>query len=86
MRKLREKLDEKLLKAKLRALDFLHSERGDTNFISIAIILVVVLVLAVVFIKFGKDLVTPLKNAIKDVTDALGGGSGAGGAVHFLNF
>lgn len=51
---------------------FCDEERGDTNFLSIAIILVVVLALAVVFIGFGDTLTAGLEDSINELKDALG--------------
>lgn len=45
----------------------LADERGDTNFISIAIILIVVIGIAVLFIAFGTD----IKNAFTTAKDKL---------------
>jgi hypothetical protein len=72
MKRIVEKMDAALLRVKLAAMRFAKEERGDTNFLSIAIILVVVLGLAIVFIGFGKTLTTGLKNAIQELKDALG--------------
>lgn len=50
----------------------LADERGDTNFISIAIILIVIIAVAVVFIGFRDMILGGLNNAIQDLRDALG--------------
>ncbi len=70
MKKLADKLNSMLLSAKFYANEFMSDERGDTNFISIGIILVVVLALAVVFINFGQDIVKKLDDAVKSITKA----------------
>lgn len=49
----------------------LAEERGDTNFISIAIILIVVIGLAIVFITFGKDITAKLVEAKRKLDEAL---------------
>lgn len=59
MKKMMEKLSPTRLCAKLAAKRFVREQRGDTNFISIAIILIVVLAVAVLFIQF-KDKIIPL--------------------------
>lgn len=43
-------------------------ERGDTNFISIIIILAIVIVLAGVFIGFGQDIIDAVKGTIQGFT------------------
>ena len=70
MKKLINKLKTSALKVQLAVRDFVSSEAGDTNFLSIAIILVVVLGLAVVFITFGKDLLPKLQEAINNLFGA----------------
>lgn len=52
---------------KVSSNEVIKDERGDTNFISIAIILVVVLLIAVVFITFGQSLLPKLQAAINNV-------------------
>lgn len=47
----------KLIQTRLRVQDFLADERGDTNFISILIILGIVLAVALVFIAFKDQIV-----------------------------
>ena len=70
MKKLINKLKTSALKVQLAVRDSVSSEAGDTNFLSIAIILVVVLGLAVVFITFGKDLLPKLQEAINNLFGA----------------
>lgn len=67
MKKLFNKLNSRLLKARCAVESFVAEERGDTNFISIAIILVVVIAVAVVFIAFGDKITGYLKKAIEDL-------------------
>ena len=67
MKKLVEKIENSMIRAKVAMMNFASEERGDTNFLSIAIILVVVLVLAVVFIGFGNRLLPMMKQKIADV-------------------
>ncbi|MCD7859354.1 MAG: hypothetical protein LUH51_04175, partial [Firmicutes bacterium] len=71
MRKLMNKLDAAILAAQLAARKFVSDERGDTNFISIAIILVVVLAIAVVFIELGDTITTSLNERVTKLTGAL---------------
>lgn len=71
MKKIKEKIEQALISAKLAMTRFATEERGDTNFLSIAIILVVVLALAVVFIAFGDKVTGWVNDAIKDLENAL---------------
>lgn len=52
----------------------LADERGDTNFISIAIILIVVIGIAVVFIGFGQTITGWINSKIGELKEALGMG------------
>ena len=72
MKRIKEKFENALLRGKLAINRFVTEERGDTNFLSIAIVLVVVLALAVVFIGFGDKVTTWVNNAIADLERALG--------------
>ena len=51
--------------------DFKNSERGDTNFVSMLIIIGIVVVLAGLFLTVGKDLVTSIGNKIKEFINGL---------------
>lgn len=68
------KLNNALVRMQCEATRVCSEERGDTNFISIAIILIVVIGIAVVFIAFGKQITTAFETKIKELTDALGVG------------
>lgn len=72
MRKLLDKINLSLLKAKMAMNDFMNDESGDTNFISIAIILVVVIVVAIVFITFSQEMGAALEESIEELKDAMG--------------
>lgn len=72
MNKISEMINLAIMKMMLMIESFNEEERGDTNFISIAIILVVVLGLAVIFIGFGDSLTTGLTEAINELKGALG--------------
>ncbi len=50
----------------------LAQERGDTNFISIAIILIVVITVAVVFISFKNTILIAFNEAVESLKTALG--------------
>ena len=61
MNKLVRKMDMLMLKGEMKIRQFLAEERGDTNFISIAIVLAIVLAVALVFMA--------AKNSIMDVAN-----------------
>ncbi len=52
--------------------NFFKNQEGDTNFISIMIILGVVVVLAGLFLTLGKDAVTSATKAVEDFFKNLG--------------
>lgn len=70
MKKLINKFKESMLRAQIAATNFLTEERGDTNFISIAIILIVIIALAIVFIGFGDDITAKLQESIDNLMNA----------------
>ena len=72
MRKLMKKIDNKIFAARNAMKYFMNSDRGDTNFVSIAIILVVIIVIAVLFITLGQDMAAKLTQKISDLMSALG--------------
>ena len=55
------------------ALISLRDERGDTNFVSIAIVLTVVLVLAGIFIVFGRQIIEGVQTAIEEFLSIFNG-------------
>ena len=57
------------LKAKAGIRNFLKKEDGDTNFISIVIILVIVLVVAAVFIGFKDQIMGAAEEVFGDFMD-----------------
>lgn len=71
MKKLTKKLNNTMLQMKNKAAAFLSDERGDTNFISIAIILIVIIGIAVAFINFGDDIMGRFQQAVNDLMGAL---------------
>lgn len=69
----------KLHQAKVAVKEFFTNEQGDTNFISVIIILCVVVALAVVFRENIADIVNAAwKSIFKDTKDALGTSAGSG--------
>ena len=57
MKKITDMIRLLYIKIMLGVYDFLHDEKGDTNFLSIMIILGIVLVLAVLFFSFKDRIV-----------------------------
>lgn len=55
-----------MLRGKRKFREIVEREDGDTNFISVAIILVIVLAIAGVFVKFKKEATDVLEKAIVD--------------------
>ncbi len=55
----------------LKIKNFIKNQEGDTNFISIMIILGVVVVLAGLFLTLGKDVVQSATDAVKNFFDGL---------------
>lgn len=72
MKKLKNKLNNTMIQVKCKAAEFLSNERGDTNFISIAIILIVIVGIAIAFIGFGNQIMDRFNEAVTNLMDALG--------------
>lgn len=80
MKNLGNKLNSLAWKARFKAIDLkeraksaLKNEDGDTNFLSIIIILAIVLVVAVIFIAFKDEIVGTLETEFKDFTSKVTG-------------
>ena len=73
MKKLTNKVNSLLIKAKCKADMFLHNEKGDTNFISILVILGIVLALAAVFLAFKDQVLEWVDTNIGDFFSKKGG-------------
>lgn len=71
--KLVEKMNSIMIKAKLKVDSFLNDEKGDTNFISILVILGIVLALAAVFLAFKDQVITWVDTNIGDFFSKSGG-------------
>lgn len=56
--------------------DFLHDEKGDTNFIAMAIIIGIVVIFAGLFLTLGKDLMATVTQKLKDFFSNLSGEGG----------
>lgn len=61
-------LKEKSLKAVVKVQNAIACERGDTNFISILIILAIVIILAGIFIAFKDQIVTKVTGVVNQFT------------------
>lgn len=72
MKNLKEKIRTLEVKALCGLRSFLKDEKGDTNFISIAIILVVVIGIATLFITFSGDIKTKFNTSTTKLLAALG--------------
>lgn len=71
--KLVDKLDALVLQTKFKMNSFLQDEKGDTNFISILVILGIALALAAVFLGFKDDILAWVDNNIGSFFTMSGG-------------
>lgn len=71
MKKINEMLTKLQIKAYCALSNFKNSERGDTNFISMLIIIGIVVVLAGLFLVLGKDLMASISQKVKDFINGL---------------
>lgn len=71
MKKINEMLTKLQIKAYCTLSDFKNSERGDTNFVSMLIIIGIVVVLAGLFLTLGKDVMTSISQKVKDFINGL---------------
>lgn len=78
MQKLKNKLYALDLKVRMGLYNLMNNEDGDTNFISIAIVLVIVLAIAVLFIGFRDDITEAVSGAWSDMMSALSGNGNNG--------
>lgn len=69
------KLDGMLIKLQSKVCrefeEFKSSERGDTNFVSMLIIIGIVVVLAGLFLTLGKDVMAAISQKVKDFISSL---------------
>lgn len=72
LKRMNDKINEKMLKAMLALESFRNNEEGDTNFISIMIILGVVVVFAGAFSLLGDEVIDTVGQKIRDFLDSLG--------------
>lgn len=71
MKKINKMLTKLQIKAYCALSNFKNSERGDTNFVSILIIIGIVVVLAGLFLTLGKDVMTSISEKVKDFVGSL---------------
>lgn len=69
---MKEKLNEKFIQAYLAVQNFRNDEDGDTNFISIMLVLGVVIGIAVVFSTIGGDVGEKVKEIVDNFLESLG--------------
>lgn len=67
------RLNQLAIAARYQWKDFLHKEDGDTNFISIIILLAIAVIVAGVFIAFKDQILGWATNIINKVTTGFGG-------------
>ncbi len=71
MKKIREMMTNLQFKAFCAVQNFKNSERGDTNFVSMLIIIGIVVVLAGLFLTLGKDVMASISQKVKDFINGL---------------
>ena len=71
--KIKEKMMLMMIKAKYKVDSFIHNEDGDTNFISILVILGIVLALAAIFLGFKDQILTWVDTNIGNFFSLKGG-------------
>lgn len=74
--KLLNKMNSFVIKTKIKVDSFLHDEKGDTNFISILVLLGIALALAGVFLTFKDQVIDWVTTNIGDFFSRSGGRSG----------
>ena len=72
MKKLHNKLTEWQIKAYLAAQNFKNSERGDTNFVSMLLIIGIVVVLAGAFLAIGRRVMSTVEGKVDGFINNLG--------------
>ncbi len=71
MSKINQFLNKQYIMASKSINEFMDSERGDTNFISMLLIIGIVVVLAGVFLTFGEEILASVTNKVKDFISGL---------------
>lgn len=65
MKKLVKKMDGMIISSKAKARAFFLDENGDTNFISMLLIIAIVVVLAGLFVTLGKDVLDTVSEKVE---------------------
>lgn len=71
MKKIQDMMTKMQIKAFCAVQNFKNSERGDTNFVSMLIIIGIVVVLAGLFLTLGKVVMTSISQKVKDFINGL---------------
>ena len=71
MKKIQDMMTKMQIKAFCAVQNFKNSERGDTNFVSMLIIIGIVVVLAGLFLTLGKDVMASISQKVKDFINGL---------------
>ena len=71
MKKIQDMMTKMQIKAFCAVQNFKNSERGDTNFVSMLIIIGIVVVLAGLLLTLGKDVMTSISQKVKDFINGL---------------
>lgn len=71
MKKLQEMMDKQYIKVSNSLVRFMESERGDTNFVSMMIIIGIVVVLAGLFLTLGRGVMTSITNKVTTFINSL---------------
>ena len=69
----KERVNSLMIKGRHNMSSFIHDEKGDTNFISILVILGIALALAAVFLSFKDQVLAWVDNNIGDFFSKSGG-------------
>lgn len=71
MKKIQDMMTKMQIKAFCAVQNFKNSERGDTNFVSMLIIIGIVVVLAGLFLTLGKDVMLLIGQKVRDFINGL---------------
>lgn len=66
MRNIKGRIDDLIIKGKCKWNGFCNEEKGDTNFISIAVIIAIVVVLAGIFLTLGETSMNKVSNKVNN--------------------
>lgn len=69
---MKEKLNQKFIQAYMAVQNFRNNEEGDTNFVSIMLVLGVVIGVAVVFSALSEEVGVKIGDVVRNFLDTLG--------------